>query len=323
MQMSNIVPISGGQAIVPAPATEFEAEIEFLAQEIEQLAGGAGMQIAARLKKAHDKFAYQRDEGLGGFTGWVRKRLGYSVATAYRLIQAHDRFGESLSIWQTLPRSALYLLAAPGTPEKAIAEVVQRIEAGEKPTVGEVEVAIARAGAPESGKTVNGNDVDPEEFADEMRASQAGLAGDNDHAGGEEGAAELIETPAAKPEADDGGAEAAGEEGAAEETEPPADKPKPPGKPKSSRKPKPPKPFAKIIDVTVSSVRDHITQTVDFLKNRNAPPTVFDRLFAELDDIVNGAKKAAEDDAEEDDAEEDDAETSAAERRGLYARTED
>ena len=307
------------------------------------------MQIAARLKKAHDKFAYQRDEGLGGFTGWVRKRLGYSVATAYRLIQAHDRFGESLSIWQTLPRSALYLLAAPGTPEKAIAEVVQRIEAGEKPTVGEVEVAIARAGAPESGKTVNGNDVDPEESADEMRASQAGLAGDNDHAGGEEGAAESIETPAAKPEADDGGAEAAGEEGAAEsietpaakpeaddggaeaageegaaeETEPPADKPKPPGKPKSSRKPKPPKPFAKIIDVTVSSVRDHITQTVDFLKNRNAPPTVFDRLFAELDDIVNGAKKAAEEDAEEDDAEEDDAETSAAERRGLYARTED
>jgi hypothetical protein len=68
--------------------------------------------------EAHGLFRYRRDEG--GFAGWVEKRLKMSRRTAYNLLDVHEKFGgESVQILHTLPRSVLYLLAAPSTPDRA------------------------------------------------------------------------------------------------------------------------------------------------------------------------------------------------------------
>jgi hypothetical protein len=66
--------------------------------------------------EAHGLFRYRRDEG--DFAGWVEKRLKMSRRTAYNLLDVPEKFGgESVQILHTLPRSVLYLLAAPSTPD--------------------------------------------------------------------------------------------------------------------------------------------------------------------------------------------------------------
>jgi hypothetical protein len=135
--------------IVKPETNDFAEQLEKLAREIEQLHAKASLQIAQRLAQARDLFRYRRDEG--GFTGWVQNRLGYSVATAYRLVNLYQRFGESFSQWQTLPITALYALAAPGTPEETVAEIAGRIEAGDQPSCVEVNEAIARQKAQKRG----------------------------------------------------------------------------------------------------------------------------------------------------------------------------
>jgi hypothetical protein len=166
----------------PTPTLSGEEKLEALAKEIEQLSTEASRQIAKRLVAARDHFRYRRDEG--GFTGWLETRLGdrVSVATAYRLINAYERFGECFSLWETLPASALYALAAPGTPEAAVKEVVDRVESGAKPSVADVKgtIGLAKGGKNRAPKTSGSskskpgsNDVDPEASADSVEARPA------------------------------------------------------------------------------------------------------------------------------------------------------
>ena len=98
--------------------------------------------IAAKLAEAREIFRYRRDKG--GFTGWVESRLNFSESTAYKLLDVHARFdgAKSFHIVETLPRSVLYLLAAPSTPEPARAEVLERAEAGERLKHAEVREII-------------------------------------------------------------------------------------------------------------------------------------------------------------------------------------
>jgi N6-adenosine-specific RNA methylase IME4 len=126
----------------PLPADPFlaqaadrsNARLEAIVTEIETLQATAILQVAARLAEARDIFHYRRDEG--GFTGWVERRLSFGKSTAYKLLDVHERFGrgggESFHNMETLPRAVLYLLAAPSTPDEARAEVVERVEAGER-----------------------------------------------------------------------------------------------------------------------------------------------------------------------------------------------
>lgn len=90
---------------------DFEAQLEALAQEIEQLERTARFRISARLAKAHALFLYRRDEG--GFQGWVERRLGYSRSKAYRALDV-AKLIESVPSWDTfgtLPFSALEQIA--------------------------------------------------------------------------------------------------------------------------------------------------------------------------------------------------------------------
>jgi hypothetical protein len=85
---------------------------------------GVGKRQAARARKL---FLYKRDEG--GFEGWVESRLRYSRTTAYNLLTVHERFGESVQSLDTLPRSVLYLLARPSTPDEVRQEAGERLQA--------------------------------------------------------------------------------------------------------------------------------------------------------------------------------------------------
>jgi N6-adenosine-specific RNA methylase IME4 len=123
--------------------------LEAIAVEIERLQSGAAFAIAAKLAEAREIFRYRRDEG--GFRGWVEHRLNrsFSLRTAYNLLDVHERFGtaaESVQILHTLPRSALYELAAPSTPEAAREEFIERAEAGEALKFDDVRQIIAAHG---------------------------------------------------------------------------------------------------------------------------------------------------------------------------------
>jgi hypothetical protein len=85
----------------------------------------AVLQIGADLKVARERCPH------GQWEAWVRGEAGYSPQTAHRLIQVADRF-KSLTVRDLqIQPSALYALAAPSTPDEAVAEAIERAEHGE------------------------------------------------------------------------------------------------------------------------------------------------------------------------------------------------
>ena len=147
----SVIHPAGGDIAALVPSDD--AALENIAREIEQLHVKAGLKTGERLATAQKIFHYRRDQG--GFTGWIENRLKIiSVATAYRLIDTYKRFGdgECFSNWETLPVSALYLLAAPSTPESAVDEIYDRIQAGETPSCSDVRKTVIRAASPQQNK---------------------------------------------------------------------------------------------------------------------------------------------------------------------------
>ena len=125
------------------PVIDVDEQIEAIAKDIEALQATTFFRIAERLAEAHELFRYKRDEG--GFAGWVETRLRYSRATAYRLLDVHEKLGDKASQIETLSKSALYLLAAPSTPDEVREEAIERVEAGERLSLAEVKEKIEAA----------------------------------------------------------------------------------------------------------------------------------------------------------------------------------
>jgi hypothetical protein len=172
-------------ALPTSPVTD-DIRLETIAKDIERLQGTAILQMAERLAEAHEIFRYRHDEG--GFQGWVERRLTFSRRTAYKLLDAHKQFGgkESVHNMHTFPRSVLYLLAAPSTPEQVRSEVIARASAGEPMNAADIKTTIAKAKDPavkanitkvkdpvdEAGRLV-GNDVDATASAERRKAEAA------------------------------------------------------------------------------------------------------------------------------------------------------
>ena len=69
--------------------------------------------------------------GHGNFMNWLEAEFNWSIRTAARFMSVAQKFElDSLSNLELLP-TALYIMAAPSTPEEAIAEMFERAKQGE------------------------------------------------------------------------------------------------------------------------------------------------------------------------------------------------
>ncbi|MFN6571996.1 DUF3102 domain-containing protein [Dendronalium sp. ChiSLP03b] len=68
----------------------------------------------------------------GQFETWLKAEFGWSRRTAYNFINVYEAFAERANFAQiNIATSALYLLAAPSTPENIRQEILQRAKGGE------------------------------------------------------------------------------------------------------------------------------------------------------------------------------------------------
>jgi hypothetical protein len=118
------------------------------AREIQRLgrcAIGDIIEIGRRLSDAKERL------GHGKFLTWVAAEFGWSERTAENFMRVYDlsRKSEKFADLQ-VPISALYLLAAPSTPDKALEAVAMRVGAGNGVSVAEVKdmIAKSRRGSP-------------------------------------------------------------------------------------------------------------------------------------------------------------------------------
>jgi Protein of unknown function (DUF3102) len=72
--------------------------------------------------------------GHGKFLEWIEREFAWSEWSARRFMTVHERFKTSNLTDLEIDVSALYLIAAPKTPEPVRGEVMRRAEAGERIT---------------------------------------------------------------------------------------------------------------------------------------------------------------------------------------------
>lgn len=92
----------------------------------------------------------------GQFDAWLNAEFGWSRRTAYNFINVYEAFGERANLAQTeIATSALYLLAAPSTPQEVREEFLQRAKEGETLTHKELRQALKaeKVTSPATGET--------------------------------------------------------------------------------------------------------------------------------------------------------------------------
>lgn len=82
--------------------------------------------------------------GHGNFGSWLDSEFGWSTDTAHNFMRVSDKFGKFPNLGD-IGASALYLLAAPSTPEPVRIEAIQRAQAGEAITHKEARAMVEAA----------------------------------------------------------------------------------------------------------------------------------------------------------------------------------
>lgn len=96
--------------------------------------------IGEKLADVRDRLQHNKS---GGFDGWIEKEFGLGRSAAYRFINVYERFANRPNLGQLeVATSALYLLAAPSTPDDVVDQVIQRAESGEKITHKDARQAV-------------------------------------------------------------------------------------------------------------------------------------------------------------------------------------
>lgn len=97
------------------------------------------MQVGEKLLEVQVKL------GNGQFDAWLSAEFDWSRRTAYNFIGVFKQFRDRANFAQIdVATSALYLLAAPSTPDSAVEEVLTRAEAGERISHGETKQIVAQ-----------------------------------------------------------------------------------------------------------------------------------------------------------------------------------
>src|ERR1700733_15635581 len=83
--------------------------------------------------------------GHGHWLAWLDQEFGWTEQTALNFMRINELNKSKKFLDLDLPVSALYLLAAPSTPEEVRTEVIERAEKGEHLSVQVVKTTIAKA----------------------------------------------------------------------------------------------------------------------------------------------------------------------------------
>lgn len=86
--------------------------------------------------------------GHGRFQLWIASEFGWSYTTAYNFMNVNRTFKSSTVEDLKIDCRALYLIAAPSTPEPIRHEIIDRAKAGEHITLPIVEAELAKQSQP-------------------------------------------------------------------------------------------------------------------------------------------------------------------------------
>ena len=138
-------PAARGQRRATAELAEHATEIRRLREQVVEDV----IEIGNRLTECKKLCAH------GAWIPWLKNEFGWTEQTALNLMRVKKLIGKSKKFLDlNLPVSALYLLAAPSTPEAAKTEVIARAEAGEVLPVAEVKGVIKAHKEPAPAKSV-------------------------------------------------------------------------------------------------------------------------------------------------------------------------
>ena len=126
--------------------TELDTETRvFVRQKADEIRSHM-RRTAQELWEAGEKLAQVQDAlahyGTGTFTAWIENELGLSTSMAYRLLNVYHNIDFPKLGKTNIGPSALYLLAAPSTPEPARQEALARAQDGETITVSAARAII-------------------------------------------------------------------------------------------------------------------------------------------------------------------------------------
>jgi len=119
------------------------AALRSIAEKIRTIRSAAIFAIGAELIKA--KAELKAKLGHGKFGQWLDAEFGMTERTAQRYMQAADTLGRKSDTVSVLPPAAIYKLTARSTPLAVRNEIVQRIEAGERPSAVDITARIDEA----------------------------------------------------------------------------------------------------------------------------------------------------------------------------------
>ena len=120
------------RALVRQCTGEIQERLRRTAQDI--------WEIGQRLANVRDYLQY------GQFEAWLKAEFGWSRRTAYNFINVYESFGEQGALSELdIAMSALYLLAAPSTPQSVRREYLEKAQLGEKLTHKDLRQALKGA----------------------------------------------------------------------------------------------------------------------------------------------------------------------------------
>jgi hypothetical protein len=125
------------------PASRIERELSAHANQIRKLSKRIVSDAIAIGRHLIDA---KRLAGHGCYLKWLDREFGWSERTALNLIWLAEADGKSAKFANlNLPVSAMYLLAAPSTPDKARDEIIRRVEGGGVVSFKEAKKTVAKA----------------------------------------------------------------------------------------------------------------------------------------------------------------------------------
>jgi hypothetical protein len=142
-EISNVTirtsPNSGGQDNV-VDSTSAGTALRLHADAIRELGKRTVEHI---IEIGHHLTEAQKIAGHGNWLPWLDREFGWKEDTARRFMRVFELSKSRKLLDLNVPVSALYLLAAPSTPEKARDAVLERAEAGGPVSVADVKATIA------------------------------------------------------------------------------------------------------------------------------------------------------------------------------------